>query len=88
MKEERKLSRHPVAAVATAGLSMSVAENLLDMKHTLNPLSQLDLNKELVWACLSVCLSLFLPDVEYQDEISFAYAVHSPCQQFQHILRP
>ena len=58
MKEERKLSRHPVAAVATAGLSMSVAENLLDMKHTLNPSSQLDLNKELV--CLFVCPSFYL----------------------------
>ena len=57
MKEERKLSRHPVAAVA-AGLSMSVAENLLDMKHTLNPSSQLDLNKELV--CLFVCPSVYL----------------------------
>ena len=58
MKEERKLSRHSVAAVATAGLSMSVAENLLDMKHTLNPSSQLDLNKELV--CLFVCPSIYL----------------------------
>ena len=60
MKEERKLSRHSVAATAATGLSMSVAENLLDMKHTLNPSSQLDLNKELVWTCLFVCPSVYL----------------------------
>ena len=63
MKEERKLSSLARRALRgchlpLSGLSMSVAENLLDMKHTLNPSSQLDLNKELI--CLFVCPSFYL----------------------------
>ena len=41
-------------AVAPAGLSMSVAENLLDTEHTLNPSSHLGF----LLSCLSVCLSV------------------------------
>ena len=64
-REEHKLSVHAAAlppappsrraAVAPAGLSMSVAENLLDTEHTLNPSSHLGF----LLSCLSVCLSVW-----------------------------
>ena len=57
MKKESKFSHYPITTVATR-LSMSIAENLLDMKNALNSSSQLDLNKELV--CLFVGPSFYL----------------------------
>ena len=67
MKEERKLSSLARRALRgchlpLSGLSMSVAENLLDMEHTLNPSSHLGFYQSrhsllsFVSICLSVCL--------------------------------
>ena len=47
--------RHRRRSSRRAGLSMSVAENLLDTEHTLNPSSHLGF----LLSCLSVCLSVW-----------------------------
>ena len=59
------------AAAAPAGLSMSVAENLLDTEHTLNPSSHLGF----LLSCLSVCLSVCLSDVVNEVVKSYTYRV-------------
>jgi hypothetical protein len=53
-RHRRRTAAAATVAGATVGLSMSVAENLLDTEHTLNPSSHLGF----LLSCLSVCLSV------------------------------